>query len=40
MIICPFDQLGRYAPIIPGLQEAIDCFRSLPNLEPATYPLS
>ena len=40
MIICPFDQLGRYAPIIPGLQEAIDCVRNLPNLEPATYPLS
>ncbi len=40
MIICPWKDLGRYAPIIPGLEEAMQTVANLPNLEPATYPLS
>ncbi len=40
MIVCPFKDLNRYAPVIPGLQEAVDFVNSLENLEPATYPLS
>lgn len=39
MILCPWKDITRYAPVIPGLQEAIDCIAALPHLEPATYPL-
>ena len=40
MIICPFKEIGRYAAVIPGLEEAIKTIENLPNMEPATYPLS
>ena len=40
MILCPFNELRRYAAVIPGLEEAIETIETLPNLEPATYPLS
>lgn len=40
MIICPWKDLNRYAPVIPGLQEAMEVVANLPSLEPATYPLS
>lgn len=38
MIICPWSELGRYAPIIPGLEEAIKVVNSITSLEKATYP--
>lgn len=40
MIVCPFKELGRYAPIIPGLQEALDAVANLRSFEPATIQLS
>ena len=40
MIICPYQDLKRYAPIIPGLEEAMEVIAKLENYEPATYPLS
>lgn len=40
MIVCPWKDLGRYAPIIPGLEEAMNVVANLPNYEAATYPLS
>ena len=39
MILCPFNELHRYAAVIPGLEEAIACIESLPNWEVATYPI-
>lgn len=40
MILCPFKELRRYSPVIPGLEEAIRTIEALENWEPATYPLS
>lgn len=40
MIVCPWKDLGRYAAIIPGLEEAMQLVAELKTLEPATYPLS
>lgn len=40
MIICPWKDVGRYASVIPGLQEAIDLVNGLTSYEPATYPMS
>ena len=40
MIVCPWKDLGRYAAIIPGVEEAIQAANSLESLEPATVPLS
>ena len=40
MIICPFKEIRRYAGSVPGLEEALATIESLPNMEPATYPLS
>lgn len=40
MIVCPWKDLGRYAPIIPGLEEAMNVVAGLTTMEPATYPLS
>ena len=39
MIICPWKDILRYAPIIPGLEEAFEKINTLESLEPATYPL-
>ena len=40
MIICPIKDLGRYAPIIPGLEEALAVVNSLTDYTPRTIPLS
>ncbi len=40
MIICPWNDLKRYAPVINGLEEAMEAVNNLPSMEPATYPLS
>lgn len=41
MIVCPFKDLGRYAPIIPGLEEALQAVDEiLKNWVPGTVPLS
>lgn len=40
MIVCPFKDLKRYAPVLPGLEEALEKIATLTSLEPATYPLS
>lgn len=40
MIVCPFKDLGRYAAVIPGLEEAINAVNALKNMEPGTVPLS
>lgn len=39
MIVCPFKDLGRYAAVIPGLEEAVKVAQSISSMEPATYPL-
>lgn len=40
MIVCPFKELGRYASVIPGLEEAVKAVQSIESMEPATIPLS
>lgn len=40
MIICPWKDIRRYAPILPGLEEVISAIEALESKEPATYPLS
>lgn len=40
MIVCPFKEIGRYAAIIPGLEEAIAAVKELTDLTPRTIPLS
>ena len=40
MIVCPFKDLGRYAPILSGLEEAIKAVEGLTDLTPRTIPLS
>jgi len=40
MIVCPFKELGRYAAIIPGLEEAMKAIHELTGLDPQTIPLS
>lgn len=40
MIVCPFKELGRYAAIIPGLEEAVKAIEESVGLEPRTIPLS
>ena len=40
MIVCPFKDIGRYAPIIPGLEEAVKAIAELTDLTPRTIPLS
>ncbi len=40
MIICPWKDLGRYSPVIPGLEEAVKFVNALTDFTPATYPLS
>lgn len=39
MIVCPWKDILRYAPVVPGLEEAVEKINSLKTLEPATYPL-
>ncbi len=40
MIICPFKDLPRYIPVIPGLEEALDAIRQVKTYEARTIPLS
>lgn len=40
MIICPFKDLNRYAPVIPGLEEALNAIGNLKEWVPGTIPLS
>ncbi len=40
MIVCPFKDLGRYAAVIPGLEEAMKAIKELTDLEPHVVPLS
>lgn len=40
MIVCPFKDLGRYAAVIPGLEEAVKAVSELKSMEPATVALS
>ena len=40
MIVCPWKEIGRYAAIIPGLEEAIAAVNALTDYTPRTVPLS
>ena len=40
MIVCPYTDLGRYAPIIPGLDEAMNAIAAMEGWNPGTIPLS
>ena len=40
MIICPFKDLLKYAPVVPGLEEAVKVASEIQSMEPATVPLS
>ena len=39
MILCPWKDIMRYAPVIPGLEEAFEKVNALTSLEPGVYPL-
>ena len=40
MIVCPFNELNRYAAVIPGLEEAIAAVNAMAEWAPGTIPLS
>ena len=40
MIVCPWKDIARYAPVIPGLEEAVATVNALESFEPRTVPLS
>lgn len=40
MIVCPYKDLGRYAPVIPGLEEAMKAIDAITEWTPGTVPLS
>lgn len=40
MIICPWKDIKKYAPLLPGIEEAFDAVNALESFEPATYNLS
>ena len=40
MIVCPWKDIARYAPVIPGLEEAVAAVAALESFEPLTVPLS
>ena len=39
MIICPWKDIKKYAPLLPGIEEAFDAINALENFEPNTYQL-
>ena len=39
MIVCPYKDLERYAPIIPGLEEAMKAIAAMEGWNPGTIPL-
>ena len=40
MIICPWKDIRKYAPLLPGIEEAFDAVSALESYEAKTYPLS
>ena len=40
MIVCPLKDIGRYAPVIPGFDEALQTLSALTDWTPRTVPLS
>ena len=40
MIICPWKDIKKYAPLLPGIEEAYDAINALETFEAATYQLS
>ena len=40
MIICPWNDIKKYASMLPGIEEAFDAVNALENYDAATYPLS
>ena len=40
MIVCPWKDIGRYAPVIPGLEEAVAAVAAMESYEPRTIQLS
>ena len=40
MIICPWKDIKKYAPLLPGIEEAFDAINALETYEPNTYQLS
>jgi YhcH/YjgK/YiaL family protein len=40
MIICPWKDIKKYAPLLPGIEEAFDAVNALESYEAKTYPLS
>ena len=40
MIVCPWKDISRYAPVVPGLEEAIAAVAALESYEPRTVALS
>lgn len=40
MILCPYKDLGRYAPVIPGLEEAMQAVAEMKQWTPGTIQLS
>ena len=41
MIICPWKDIKKYAPLLPGIEEAFDAVNALTEYENGkTYPLS
>ena len=40
MIICPWKDIMRYAPVLKGLEEAVAAVNALTDYEAKTYPLS
>ena len=40
MIICPWKDIKKYAPLLPGIEEAFDAVNALESCEAATHDLS
>jgi len=40
MIVCPWKDIKRYAPVIPGLEEAMEAVAAIESYEPRTIQLS
>ena len=40
MIVCPWKDIKKYAPMLPGIDEAFDAVNALTDYEAKTYPLS
>ena len=40
MILCPWKDIKKYAPLLPGIEEAFDAVNALESYEPQTCSLS